>query len=165
MDPLSALSVAASVMQFLDFGASLVSETHAVYKSATGQTRAVVELSALAADLSILSKNITDHLTHFGQDVPPDKSPKGLLLRICTESLDLCSEISTQVEKLKVTGSGAPGNSSRVGFEGASGAFKSFIVVLRERVGLERRKIEYWRDMLVRSLPGRMTTAMTAILW
>ena len=36
MEPLSALSVAAAVVQFVDFGSSLVSKSREIYKSSQG---------------------------------------------------------------------------------------------------------------------------------
>ncbi|KAH6886795.1 hypothetical protein B0T10DRAFT_575116 [Thelonectria olida] len=58
MDPLNAVSLAACVVQFTDFTIRLFSEAHDVYKSASGQTSQTVALSAVAADLSLLSEEI-----------------------------------------------------------------------------------------------------------
>ena len=47
MDPLSALSVAAAVVQFLDFGAKLVGTGLEVYRSAEGTTEENLETESL----------------------------------------------------------------------------------------------------------------------
>lgn len=52
MDPLTAISLAGTVVQFLDFGIKLVSKTHEIYSSIEGtQTRDV--------DLELLTENLT----------------------------------------------------------------------------------------------------------
>jgi len=58
MEPLSALSVAAAAIQFLDFGARLLGNTLNIYRSPTGQTKECVELSAVSRDLQVLATQI-----------------------------------------------------------------------------------------------------------
>lgn len=55
MDPLSALSVAASVVQFVDFTFRLVSSTRAIIKSKSGFAGDVDTLDAIARDATELS--------------------------------------------------------------------------------------------------------------
>jgi hypothetical protein len=54
MDPLSALSVAAAVVQFVDFGTRVLSDARHIYESSSGQTSMNLELSTVANDLSRL---------------------------------------------------------------------------------------------------------------
>lgn len=44
MDPLSALSLAACIAQFIDFGLRLVSDAYEIGKSATGTTKRTDDL-------------------------------------------------------------------------------------------------------------------------
>jgi hypothetical protein len=54
MDPLSALSVAAAVVQFVGFGTRVLSNARHIYESSSGQTSTNLELSTVANDLSRL---------------------------------------------------------------------------------------------------------------
>jgi hypothetical protein len=58
LDPFSALGVAANVVQFIDFGSKLISESHEIYKSATGTSTGMVELEMIYVDLNKFTKNL-----------------------------------------------------------------------------------------------------------
>ena len=60
MDPLSALSVAAAVLQFVDFGTRLLSTSYEIYKSPFGETAKEVELSTVTNDLAGLVAHVKD---------------------------------------------------------------------------------------------------------
>jgi hypothetical protein len=60
LDPLSALSVAASVIQFLDFGCKIVGTSLDIHKSKGGATEHNLETAAIAADLQSLSNKLKD---------------------------------------------------------------------------------------------------------
>jgi hypothetical protein len=62
MDPFSALSIATSVAQFVEFGCSLVSETRQIYKSLDGATVSQVETSLAATRLLELSERMKSSL-------------------------------------------------------------------------------------------------------
>ena len=62
MDPLSGLSVAAAVVQFVDFGTRLLKGTHQVYNSSSGQSAEVIELSAISTDLTQLLQDAESKL-------------------------------------------------------------------------------------------------------
>ena len=51
MDPLSALSVAGTIVQFIDFGSKLLSRASEVYNSASGLTAESADLLAVTKDL------------------------------------------------------------------------------------------------------------------
>lgn len=63
MDPVTAFQVAASVITFVEFGRVLVSSAYELYKSPTGQTAQVVELSTVAKDLESVRHQIDEALT------------------------------------------------------------------------------------------------------
>lgn len=54
MDPLSALSLAACIIQFIDFGMGLVSDAYEIAHSSTGATRCNDDLEGACATLNIL---------------------------------------------------------------------------------------------------------------
>jgi hypothetical protein len=75
MDPFSALSIANSVAQFVEFGCSLVSETRQIYKSFEGATVAQVETSLAATRLLELSERMQSSLRDQTLPKPPDLPP------------------------------------------------------------------------------------------
>lgn len=100
MDPLSILSVVAATIQFVDFGQRLFSETWQIYRSASGQTLQLQNLSAISSDLSRLSTGVKEAFRsrkkgHSGlQDA--DKE----LLRLCGECDAIASKILTVLPKV-----------------------------------------------------------------
>jgi hypothetical protein len=62
MDGLSALSVAASVAQFIEFGCSLVSKSKEIHKSAHGLTTVYVEAENATHRLLELNRRLTRSL-------------------------------------------------------------------------------------------------------
>jgi hypothetical protein len=60
IDPMSALSIAAGVVQFVDFGKNLLSASYEIYRSPSGETSEEVELSTIAKDLTALITQIKD---------------------------------------------------------------------------------------------------------
>ncbi|KAH8670738.1 hypothetical protein BGZ61DRAFT_459840 [Ilyonectria robusta] len=80
MDPLSAVSLAACVVQFTDFGTRLISETTKVYRGLSGATARIVELSNIYHDLSQLCQAIDEKLTLLsGANRPPTASGASLV--------------------------------------------------------------------------------------
>jgi hypothetical protein len=75
MDSFSALSIATSVAQFVEFGCSLVSETRQIYKSLDGATVAQVETSLAATRLLELSERMKSSLRDQTLPNPPDLPP------------------------------------------------------------------------------------------
>ena len=62
MDPLSALSLAGNVAQFIEFGCSLVSKTRQIYKSANGATISQVETAIATRRLLELTRRLKSSL-------------------------------------------------------------------------------------------------------
>lgn len=58
MDPLSAVSLAGTVVQFLDFGIKLVAKTHEIYNSAEGAEVRNIELDAIAQNFVSLNQRV-----------------------------------------------------------------------------------------------------------
>jgi hypothetical protein len=54
MDPLTALSLAGTIVQFVDFGTKLLSESRGLYKSSSGALDANIELELITSDLYAL---------------------------------------------------------------------------------------------------------------
>src|SRR5579862_4718978 len=62
MDPLSILSIATSVVQFVDFGKHLLSASYELYRSPSGETAKEVELSTISKDLANFVTQIKDNV-------------------------------------------------------------------------------------------------------
>jgi hypothetical protein len=58
MDPLSALSVAAAVVQFADYGTGLLRTGRALYKSINGALSENIDLEAASDRIRLLGSNV-----------------------------------------------------------------------------------------------------------
>ncbi|KAF9776453.1 hypothetical protein IL306_005357 [Fusarium sp. DS 682] len=96
MDPLSALGIAAAVVQFVDFGQRLLSETWHVYRSAAGQDLELHELSTISRDLTQIAQAVRTALDQQQQGGSSGTSQHvdAMLLRVCRE----CDAIAEQIE-------------------------------------------------------------------
>ncbi len=56
LDPLTALSIASSIVQFVDYGSKLLSKSYELYESADGTTIGNAELEVIAKDLQDLNE-------------------------------------------------------------------------------------------------------------
>jgi len=68
MEPLVAISLAANVIQFVDFGGKLLSEAHEIYYLKDGTITERIELAKIAESLSHLSASMLPP-----EDYPDDK--------------------------------------------------------------------------------------------
>ncbi|CAM1506089.1 Fc.00g057300.m01.CDS01 [Cosmosporella sp. VM-42] len=76
MDPLSALGIAAAVVQFLDFGSKLVTKSTEIYNSAEGSLLENQNLEAIASNMLELSKQLEQKETKLENQLaaPLDES-------------------------------------------------------------------------------------------
>ncbi|TRX88264.1 hypothetical protein FHL15_010831 [Xylaria flabelliformis] len=93
MNPLDAISLAAAVVQFTDFGVRLLSETMQVYKSVSGMTSQTVELKTIKDDLRQLSQSIEGKSAQLAVPIKPPRKSEQNLLRLCRT----CQELSTEL--------------------------------------------------------------------
>jgi hypothetical protein len=109
MDPLTALSVAGNIIQFVDFGSKLVSKTRQIYKSKDGRLSDKVLTEDLAIDLDLISQNLRESLRENrlfnaqGQvEFSEDDEALDELCRRCNE---IAAKLIAHLDKLKVEGS------------------------------------------------------------
>jgi hypothetical protein len=99
MEPLSALSIAAAVVQFADFGFRLIKSAHELYKSPSGQRLEYIELSTVSQDLSHLANAVkTKQRENDGSAINP-------FLRLCDQCESTNSELQDMLNKLRARGS------------------------------------------------------------
>ncbi|KAM0550221.1 hypothetical protein ACHAPJ_009069 [Fusarium lateritium] len=97
MDPLSTLGIAAAVVQFVDFGQRLLSETWHVYRSATGETLELRELSTISQDLTQITVAVQGALNQQQRQSLSESShdTDTLLLGVCGECDAIAQEINS----------------------------------------------------------------------
>ncbi|PMD58378.1 uncharacterized protein K444DRAFT_563688, partial [Hyaloscypha bicolor E] len=106
MDPLSALSVAAAVIQFVDYGAGIVSKGTQLYKSVDGALGENIELETASIRLQQLSSGVQGSLSQARRD-STQGSPTQVdqdLETICKECVTVSKELVDKLETLKVPG-------------------------------------------------------------
>ena len=150
MDPLAALSLAACVVQFTDFGIRLLSESHAIYKSSSGQTLRSIELSTVASDLSLMSEEVEQQSRKLASSSPAGRSEL-TLVRLCGECKVVSQELQKAVAHLRADGSGS-----------INLAIKSFVVAVKGFWSSD--KINGLRDKLV-EIRQQMMMAGIVCLW
>lgn len=98
MDPLSALAIAAAVVQFADFGFRLLKSAHELYKSPSGQRSDYIELSIVSQDLSRLADAVRAKLgEHAGL-------AGEVFLRLCGDCASTKDELQNMLDKLRAQG-------------------------------------------------------------
>lgn len=109
MDPLTALSLAGNIIQFVDFGTKLLSQGYELYKSTGGKLEVDEEVELITSDLSGLINKIqyaikvqkapsatTQTLTHSSNAHQP------VFDKICDEATRIAQIILAKLETLKI---------------------------------------------------------------
>ncbi len=103
MDPLTAFSVAGTVIQFVDFGSKLLLGAHGLYKSTSGVLTANQELELVTADLRGVTRKLGSLVTVAGASQDPDeKKLHETFLKIRDEATRIATELLTKLDRLKV---------------------------------------------------------------
>jgi len=98
MDPLTALSVAGTVTQFVQFASSLISTSHKVFYSPEGTTASHLQLEAVYSKLSELIRALESAST-------PQKSERDAALEELSKQCRAdCAELLGILDGLKVEG-------------------------------------------------------------
>ena len=99
MDPFSALGLASNVVQFIDFGSKLISESHTIYKSASGSSTGSIELELIYSDLNELTKGLQSATQSNRQLLSADEAALRQLADSCST---VATELLNVVNTLKV---------------------------------------------------------------
>lgn len=106
MEALTALSLAGTVVQFVDFGTKLLSDGKGLYKSSTGALKVNEEFELVTADLRALNTKC-----RFGCSWPVER-PCGPITedqhdfeKICDGAAKVAEELIGRLNELKVKGS------------------------------------------------------------
>lgn len=102
MEPLIALSIAAAVVQFVDFSSNVIKGALNNYKSASSQTIKNHELATIAQDLSRL---VGDAESKLGDGHGDSSTPTyDIFRRLCNECRDIHGALDQIFEKLRPRG-------------------------------------------------------------
>lgn len=148
LDPLSALSAAAAVLQCIDFSAKLISKTREYHSSASGM---LVEHAVIRDAAEILNEQCEtlqklERLHKDDQNENVMKSPlpgEETLANVISSALEIANELGTVIDELRV--------------DGSKTVFKSFRQALKSVCGKERvekmlRRLTDLRSSLILSL-------------
>lgn len=106
MDPLTALSLAGNVIQFVEFGTKLLSQGYELYKSTGGKLQAEEELELITSDLSGLINKIQHGNTQKPPSTPTPthggNAQQPVFEKICEEATKIAQAILDKLEKLKI---------------------------------------------------------------
>lgn len=97
MDPMTAVALASSIVQFVDFSSKLVSKGHHIYTSANGALSENLDLEAVTVDLS----HLTARLKGYEGCTCPTKDQQDLL-NLASSCDFLADQLMERLEKLKV---------------------------------------------------------------
>ncbi|KAH8646763.1 hypothetical protein BX600DRAFT_443733 [Xylariales sp. PMI_506] len=108
MDPLTALSVASSIIAFVDYGGKLLSKTRKLYRSAQGVQVSYLDLETISADLinltQALKRKLPEH--RLASDSVAERQEKSeddeALDRICLRCVEIAEELKIRLERLKI---------------------------------------------------------------
>lgn len=103
MDPFSALGLAANIIQFIDFTASLVSSAHDIYSSATGNSSDNENLEFVSREMKSLCSQLEASQPTFLMS-PDEKSLRELASQchsLAEDILDLMLELRSSNPKSK----------------------------------------------------------------
>jgi hypothetical protein len=139
MNPLSALSVAAAVVQIVDFGSKLISSSREIYESIDGAVLENSEVEQMANSLLKLTHNLDTSLNQNKLD--RELSLNDLNVEhMARECRRLASDLLAALDKLKITDSHQKWRSIR----------QALVVVWnKERIETLERRLERFRQQLV----------------
>lgn len=113
MEPLSALSIAASVIQFVDFSSKFISETVEIYKSSQKTTKWSSDIQNLTQKFQDLALNLEKSLTEGElQDQEPSANEVALL-ELCSNCKEVSQQFVDTLREIQRTGKGGKLDSAR----------------------------------------------------
>jgi hypothetical protein len=103
MDPFSALSLAGNIIQFVDFGARLLSNARELYRSPVGSLSVHDEITLVTTDLETLVKRLRGPVNARPSSEENDNQLQ-TLRKICGEAATVAEELLKRLETLKLSG-------------------------------------------------------------
>lgn len=101
LDPMSALSLAGNIVQFVDFSSKIVSKGRRIYLSANGALPKNLELEVVANDLARLAQGLSKESNDTAR-APNLSEDERALQTMSEECSKIAEELLVRLEKLKV---------------------------------------------------------------
>jgi hypothetical protein len=98
LDPLTALSLAGTVVQFVDFSTKLVTKTYELYKSRNGCLRVNEELEEVTLNLKMLALKLKRPLV-LGDEQDEDAQA---LEKLCDACVRIADELVERLDRVKI---------------------------------------------------------------
>jgi len=102
MDPLSAISLAGNIIQFVHFGGRLLSNARELYSSSVGELTINEEITLITTDLGILLKQLKESVCLNPVNQENEGGMKSLE-RLCTEATAVVEELLNRLGTLRIT--------------------------------------------------------------
>jgi len=100
MDPLTALSVAGTIVQFVDYGTRLLSNAQELYKSSVGTLDANNELELVTTDLQALIAKLRSSVPRNDEADEGQDGPSSFE-KLCDDAARVADELLGRLGKLK----------------------------------------------------------------
>lgn len=108
MDPLNALSLAGTLIQFVDFGSKLFSGAKSLYKSANGALAVNDELELIASDSNAVLSKLQAYARSPNDSVVESDAVAQVaqddFQNVCDEAARVAAEVLERLQSLKVDG-------------------------------------------------------------
>ncbi|APA15642.1 hypothetical protein sscle_15g104120 [Sclerotinia sclerotiorum 1980 UF-70] len=106
MNPLDALSLAGTIIQFVDFSLKVIAGANELYKSGAESLNVHQQLGLAVDDLSTLSQRLSDSYSGLcGSGVIPAPADNSFIC-ICKNATESSTELNSKLSSLKVTATG-----------------------------------------------------------
>ncbi|KUJ09002.1 uncharacterized protein LY89DRAFT_741301 [Mollisia scopiformis] len=154
LDPVSAIGVAAAVIQFVEFGGHLLSDAYEIYTSPSGQKAEHVTNATLTKDMGQLARQVDQKSRSLSQHGQQSDS-EAQLLKLCGECKNISNDLLAALGILRLRGT------SSFSFN-RSEISRSFKVALR---GMwSEKKIDKMGKELIR-IKQQMMMAILVCVW
>jgi len=140
MDPLTALSLAGTVLQFVDFSLKILTTGHRLYRSPSGSLTAHEELKWVARDISSLATRLS--CPRGPEGVPEPSQDEVAIVDLCKKCEDIAQDFLSHLEALKIQGKRGAWKSFRLALK-ATWAQKD-LDALVQKLQLVRKSVESW---------------------
>jgi molecular chaperone GrpE (heat shock protein) len=100
LDPLTAISLAGNVVQFVDFSSKIISNTRELARSSHGTTQEAYNAEVVIRDLLKLSEQLKDGIQ--ASSVTPQTEDEKALEELCNGCIRLSERMIKRLEKLKI---------------------------------------------------------------
>ncbi|CZR67814.1 uncharacterized protein PAC_17713 [Phialocephala subalpina] len=137
LDPITALSLAGNIVQFVDFSIRVLGDAHELHKSAEGSLQENLDVETVAGTIRILQMKLRIQDNH---NISGDGKAENLLEGLCTSCDETAKELLEVLEKLKVQGKKSPWKSIRQAIKSIKG--KADIAEICARLNRFRETLE-----------------------